>query len=62
VYKEEDQETLNLQHLKANLLLLPQLRVTGTSRNPRLDAEYTTWKLENKKKLRIPTLWCQVLF
>jgi len=27
-----------------------------------MDAEYTTWKLENKKKLRIPTLWCQVLF
>jgi len=40
LYKEQDQEILNLQHLKADLLLLPQLSVMGTSRNPKLEAEY----------------------
>ena len=38
-------------------LLVPQLSVIGTSTNPKMEAECTTWKLEKKKKPRIYTPW-----
>jgi len=41
MYKEQEQETLNLQHLKADLLLQAQLSVIGISRNLKLEVEST---------------------
>jgi len=41
MYKEQDQEPLNLQHPKADLLLPTQYSETGISRNLKLEIEST---------------------
>jgi len=41
MYKKHDQGTLNLQDLKADLLLPAQLNVIGISRNLKLEIEST---------------------